>query len=54
VKTTLGPLRITPLSQADAEAIAGWRYEPPYDFYDTDADQRDLAELLDPERRGGL
>ena len=33
------------------EAIAGWRYVPPYDFYD-DADQRDLAELLERAGRG--
>jgi ribosomal-protein-alanine N-acetyltransferase len=40
------------MTQEDAEAIARWRYEPPYDFYDADADHRDLAELLDPELRG--
>ena len=40
------------MSQHEAEAIAAWRYEPPYDFYDADADHRDLAELLDPVRRG--
>ena len=49
---TLGDVRIAPMSQEDAEAIAGWRYDPPYDFYDADADHRDLAELLDPELRG--
>lgn len=42
---------IEPMSQEDAEAIAGWQYEPPYDFYDGDADPGDLAELLDAERR---
>jgi len=42
---------IAPMTQADAEAIAKWRYEPPYDFYDADADHRDLAELLDPVGR---
>jgi [ribosomal protein S18]-alanine N-acetyltransferase len=52
VSATVGKLRIRPISQKDAEAIAGWHYEPPYDFYDADADERDLAELLDPERRG--
>lgn len=36
---------------ADAREISGWRYEPPYDFYDSAADPADLAELLDPERR---
>ena len=27
----------TPMTQEDAEAIADWRYEPPYDFYDARA-----------------
>jgi ribosomal-protein-alanine N-acetyltransferase len=52
VSAGLGRVRIGPMTQADAEAIARWRYEPPYDFYDADADHRDLAELLDPELRG--
>ena len=41
------------MSQAEAHAIAAWRYEPPYDFYDATSDPGDLAELLDPQRRGG-
>jgi ribosomal-protein-alanine N-acetyltransferase len=41
------------MSQEDAVAIATWRYPPPYDFYDADADSDDLAELLDPRRREG-
>lgn len=40
------------MTQDEAEAIAGWRYQPPYDFYNTAADARDFAELLDPEQRG--
>ncbi len=47
-------LRIAPMTQAQAEVIADWRYEPPYDFYDAHADHRDLAELLDPVQRGGI
>ena len=48
----IGPVSIALMSQDEAEAIAGWRYEPPYDFYDWPADHRDLEELLDPVRRG--
>jgi ribosomal-protein-alanine N-acetyltransferase len=40
------------MTQDEAEAIAQWRYDPPYDFYDADADHRDLAELLSPSQRG--
>jgi [ribosomal protein S18]-alanine N-acetyltransferase len=40
------------MSQADAEAIALWRYPEPYSFYDWTADADDLAELLDPASRG--
>ena len=38
--------------QADAEAVAGWHYPEPFSFYDWTADAEDLAELLDPSRRG--
>ena len=37
---------------ADAEAVAAWRYEGEYAFYDADADEEDLAELLDPASWG--
>ena len=43
--------RFRPMDDTDAREISGWRYEPPYDFYDADADPADLEELLDPERR---
>ncbi len=49
---TTGRIDIARITQAEAEEIAEWRYEPPYDFYDADADHRDLAELLDPVLRG--
>ena len=42
-----------PMTQAEAEAVAAWHYEPPYDFYDFEADPEDHAEILDPERRAG-
>jgi [ribosomal protein S18]-alanine N-acetyltransferase len=43
--------RFHQMDDADAHEISGWRYDPPYDFYDRDADPEDLAELRDPERR---
>jgi ribosomal-protein-alanine N-acetyltransferase len=39
------------MSQADAEAIAAWRYPDEYSFYDWTSDPDDLAELLDPQAR---
>ena len=39
------------MDDVDANEVARWRYESPYDFYNSDADPADLAELLDPERR---
>ena len=44
---------VRPMSQVDAETVAAWHYEPPYDFYDFEADPADLAEILDAERRAG-
>ena len=41
------------MDQADAELVASWHYEPPYDFYDFEADPEDLEEILDPVRRAG-
>lgn len=43
--------RFEPMSDRQAHIIASWHYEPPYDFYDWEADEEDLAELLDPARR---
>jgi ribosomal-protein-alanine N-acetyltransferase len=45
-------LDIRPLTDADAREVARWHYEPPYDFYDFEAEPDDLAELLDPARSG--
>jgi ribosomal-protein-alanine N-acetyltransferase len=51
VTTTIGQPSIALMTQDEAEVIAEWRYDPPYDFYNTTADARDLAELLDPDQR---
>jgi len=37
------------LDQVSAEAIAQWRYEEPYSFYDMDQDPDDLEAFLNPE-----
>lgn len=42
---------LRPLEQADAEAIAAWRYPDEYAFYDWTANPADLALLLDSGRR---
>lgn len=39
------------MNEEEARAVAAWRYEPPYDFYDMASDPEDLEELLDPEHR---
>jgi ribosomal-protein-alanine N-acetyltransferase len=46
--------RFEPMSDDQARAIAGWRYDPPYDFYNSVADPGDLAELLDPAQRANV
>jgi len=43
---------VAPMTEADARAVAGWRYPGPYAFYDADQDPDDLAELLDPSEWG--
>jgi [ribosomal protein S18]-alanine N-acetyltransferase len=43
---------IRPMSDTSAHAIANWQYPEPYDFYNSTADEDDLAELLDATRRG--
>jgi ribosomal-protein-alanine N-acetyltransferase len=44
---------IRPMSDDAAHAIAGWKYPPPYNFYDAIDDPEDLDELLNPDRRRG-
>lgn len=40
---------LRPVAQADAREMIGWRYEPPYSFYDLSQDE--LKELLHPANR---
>lgn len=44
--------RIRPMTAGDARAVAAWRYQGEYAFYDADADPDDLAELLNPAEWG--
>ena len=44
---------IRPMSDASAQAIAGWRYPKPYDFYNAVPDDPDLADLLSADFRRG-
>jgi [ribosomal protein S18]-alanine N-acetyltransferase len=43
---------IRPFTDADADAVASWRYPPPYDAYDASEDPSFEAELRDPVRWG--
>jgi len=43
---------LAPMTQAEAEEIAAWRYPGEYRFYDADFLADDLSELLEPARRG--
>lgn len=43
---------IMPMSQHSAEVIATeWQYDPPYDFYNFNADPDDYTEIITPESR---
>ena len=44
---------IQPMSDTSARAIAGWRYPPPYDFYNAVPGDPDLADLLSADFRRG-
>ena len=47
-------MRIEALSEEQAKAIAEWRYEFPYEWYDTAADPRRVELFANPARREGL
>src|SRR4029077_11303495 len=42
----------TPMTQVEAEVIAGWHYPGEYAFYDADWIPEGLGELLEPAQRG--
>jgi [ribosomal protein S18]-alanine N-acetyltransferase len=48
---SLPDLIIRPMTDGEARAVAEWRYEEPYTFYDMSQDAGDLRELLDPTSR---
>jgi ribosomal-protein-alanine N-acetyltransferase len=47
-------MKVVPLSEEHARAIADWRYEFPYEWYDTAADPRRVELFANPARREGL
>ncbi|WP_411968306.1 GNAT family N-acetyltransferase [Haloferax sp. YSSS75] len=38
---------LVPLTESAVEEIVEWRYDPPYHFYDVDADPEEYAEFVD-------
>ena len=49
---TANSLRLTPLTEADARALLGWRYNPPYDWYNPPPlSDEAVANLIDPQWR---
>jgi [ribosomal protein S18]-alanine N-acetyltransferase len=42
----------TPMTQSEAEEVAGWHYPGEYAFYDADFIPAGMGELLDPAQRG--
>jgi ribosomal-protein-alanine N-acetyltransferase len=47
-------VNIVPLTEKHATAIAEWRYEFPYEWYDTASDPRRIELFANPRRREGL
>jgi RimJ/RimL family protein N-acetyltransferase len=47
-------VKIEPLTDAHAAAIGEWRYEFPYEWYDTSADPRRVELFAHPAQREGL
>jgi ribosomal-protein-alanine N-acetyltransferase len=47
-------VKVQPITDEQAAAIAGWRYEFPYEWYDTSADPRRVELFANPARRTHL
>lgn len=47
-------MKVEPLTQEQAAEIGEWRYEFPYEWYDTAADPRRIELFASPLRREGL
>ena len=47
-------MKVKPLTDEHAAAIAEWRYEFPYEWYDTSADPRRIELFVNPARRTHL
>jgi RimJ/RimL family protein N-acetyltransferase len=43
-------VRVEEWTEGHASEVAGWHYEPPYDFYDLASDPEDEAAMRDPSR----
>ena len=43
-------MRVEHWTEAYTDAVAGWNYPPPYDFYDLASDPADAAAMRDPAR----
>jgi len=43
-------VRVEDWTEGHAGEVAGWHYEPPYDFYDLASDPADEAAMRDPAR----